>query len=143
MFLGTLLVLPFSGGDAITPQESGAWAYAYRAWLLLLALGFFGTSWTRRGQTLGMMSWGLRLQRDDGGLPRWRNVLGRLALGGAIVMMAAASLWVLRGAATARSVALGIVLLLPALANYAWMFADPGARTLVDRCSRCRVIRLP
>ena len=51
--------------------------------------------------------------------------------------------WVLRNAATAAAIALGVALLLPAIANYLAMYAGPGARTLLDRCTHCRVVRSP
>ena len=48
LFLGTLVLLPLTGGEAITPQDSGPWEVAYRTWLLLLALGYFCGSWLAR-----------------------------------------------------------------------------------------------
>ena len=99
LFLGTLVLLPFTGGESITPQDSGAWAYAYRGWVALLTLGFFGVSWTRRGQTLGMMSWKIRLVRLDGSAFRWIHVLSRLGVGMALVVAAALGLWLLQDGA--------------------------------------------
>jgi len=142
LFLGTLALLPFTGGEAITPQDSGAWEVAYRLWLALLAFGFFCFSWIRRGQTLGMMSWKIRLQRDDGRPLRWFDAALRFSLGGALAVAALSGLWVLHRATTPSSAALGIALLLPAVGSYLFMYADPGARTLLDRWTRCRVIRL-
>lgn len=143
LFFGTLVLLPFTGGEAITPQDSGPWEAAYRAWLLLLALGYFCLSWVRRGQTLGMMSWKIRLLRDDGGLPRWRDALLRFALACVVTLAALAGLWALGTATGWPSVALGVALLLPAPGNYLPMLGDPAERTLLDRATRCRVVRLP
>jgi uncharacterized RDD family membrane protein YckC len=142
LFLGTLVLLPLTGGESITPQDSGAWEYAYRGWIALLTLGFFGVSWTRRGQTLGMMSWKIRLLRDNGGLPGWKDAGIRL-LSGAILLLCA----VLGVAAVARphDSPLGrwaAVLLLPAVANYLWMVFDSEARSLQDRLTGCRVVRI-
>ena len=39
--------------------------------LFLAGLAFFGWSWTHGGQTLGMRSWRLRVQRQDGAPLRW------------------------------------------------------------------------
>ena len=142
LFLGTLVLLPFTGGEAITPQDSGPWEVAYRVWLALLAFGFFCSSWIRRGQTLGMMSWKIRLQRGDGRSLRWLDAVLRFSLGGALAVAALSGLWVLRGATTLSSAALGIALLLPAVGSYLFMYADPDARTLLDRWTRCRVMRL-
>lgn len=142
LFLGTLVLLPVTGGEAITPQESGAWELAYRAWLVLLALGYFGVSWVRRGQTLGMMSWKIRLQRDDGRRPRWRDAVLRFAAGCALAVAALSGVWVCAGATTWTSAAAGVALLLPAVGNYLLMAQGTGARTLLDRLTRCRVVRL-
>ena len=143
LFLGTLVLLPVTGGEAITPQESGPWEIAYRAWLLLLAAGYFCFSWVRRGQTLGMMSWKIRLQRDDGGRPRWRDALLRFALGATLTVAALSGVWLCFATATVSSAALGVALLLPAPGTYLPMLGEPAERTLLDRATRCRVVRLP
>ncbi len=141
LFLGTIALLPFSGGEAIIPQSQGLMAYAYRAWIALLTLGFFGYSWTRGGQTLGMMSWKIRLQRDDGRLLNWRSAILRLLLGGAIVLGAIIGLWWLRAAPGSARFLGGIALLVPVAANYVWMIFDRNNRTLMDRLCACRVVR--
>lgn len=139
LFLGTLVLLPLTGGEAITPQDSGGWEYLYRGWVALLALGFFGLPWVRSGQTLGMMSWKLRLERADGGRVGWRDAAARLAVGGAIVVAAIAGLWLAGRPATAPW--LPPLLWLPVLGNYAWMGFDRDARTLQDVITRGRVVR--
>jgi len=142
LFLGTLALLPLSGGEAITPQDAGPWEHVYRAWLVLLVTGFFGISWTRRGQTLGMMSWKIRLVRLDGSAFRWIHVLSRLGVGMALVVAAALGLWLLQdGARDPPRMLLGALLLLPALLNYASVYLDPLRRTLLDRWTGTRVVR--
>jgi len=143
LFLGTVVLLPLSGGEAITPQESGPWEYLYRAWIALLALGFFGVSWTRRGQTLGMMSWKIRVEREDGTRLGWLASLQRLAIGGAVVIITVMGLWLLRTGHSIYAAIGGWALLVPVAVNYAWMWRDAGRRTLHDQLSRCRVVRLP
>lgn len=140
LFLGTLLMLPLSAGEAITPQDSGALAYLYRAWIALLTLGFFGVPWVRSGQTLGMMSWKLRLERMDGRRPGWTEVAARLLLGGIIVTAASAAAWLAGKPGSPPWLAPG--LLLPAAVNYLWMGFDREARTLQDRLTGCRVVRI-
>jgi len=44
---------------------------AFQILLFLVGLGFFGYSWTRGGQTLGMRVWRLRVRRADGAALRW------------------------------------------------------------------------
>lgn len=141
LFLGTLLLLPLTGGEAITPQQSGPWELAYRGWIALLLGIFFGFSWTRRGQTLGMMSWKIRLQRLDGRLPGWRRALGRLVAGGVLAVCALAGLVSLTRGSEAPAGTWGVMLLLPALADYLSMAFDPARRTLLDRLTGCRVVR--
>jgi uncharacterized RDD family membrane protein YckC len=140
LFLGTLVLLPLTGGEAITPQDSGPYEYLYRGWIALLTLGFFGLPWVRTGQTLGMMSWKLRLERPDGSRIGWRDAAGRLLAGAAIVVPAVAGLWVAsRGGSAAW---LPGLLLLPAAMNYLWMGFDREARTLQDLLTGGRVVRI-
>lgn len=76
----TLLLLPLTGGEAVTVRDFGWWAYGYRVLLLVLVIGFFGLFWTLQGQTLGMLAWRLRLERRDSGmLLTWSDTLQRLA----------------------------------------------------------------
>lgn len=35
---------------------------AFRAWLLLVALGYYGISWRRGGQTIGMRAWRIKIE---------------------------------------------------------------------------------
>jgi len=79
LMVATLPFLPLTGGEAITPREFGALGYVYRLVLLTLAVGFFVWFWVRRGQTLGMASWRLRIERFDGGRPDWDDALKLLA----------------------------------------------------------------
>jgi uncharacterized RDD family membrane protein YckC len=141
LFLGTLVLLPFTGGESITPQESGPWEYAYRAWVALLTFGFFGVSWTRRGQTLGMMSWKIRLLKDDGSLPGWRDAGIRFVTGGLMVICAVLGLFSLARPQESLLGYWAIALLLPAAANYLWMARDPASRSLQDRMTGCRTVR--
>lgn len=142
LFLGTLVLLPFTGGESITPQDSGAWEHAYRAWIALLVAGFFGISWTRRGQTLGMMSWKIRLQCDDGRLLTWPRALLRLGVGAVPALSALVGLFAIGRGPDPALAGWGTPLMLPAVANYLWMGFDPEARTLQDRLTGCRVVRL-
>lgn len=80
LMVATALFLPFTGGEAVSLEVVGpALYYFYRAWLVVLIVGFFGLFWTRRGQTLGMAAWHLRLERNDGRKLTWADALKRLA----------------------------------------------------------------
>jgi uncharacterized RDD family membrane protein YckC len=114
----TALLLPLTRGEAILAERvGGAAEYAYRGLLVLLVVAFFGLFWTRRGQTLGMTAWRLKVQREDGTALRWSDVLLRLA--GASVSLAALGL------------------------GYFWIWIGRDKLTWHDRWTHTRVIVLP
>lgn len=117
MMVATAVFLPLTGGEAITSERYGAWEYAYRVLLLAIVILFFGLFWTRRGQTLGMTAWRLRLEREDGSLLSWADVIKRLA--GATVS------------------------LVLAFAGYWWIWIDRDKLAWHDRWTRTRVVVLP
>lgn len=114
LMVATALFLPFTGGEAIDPRRDPLLEWAYRAVLLLLTVGFFGVFWTRRGQTLGMASWRLRIEREDGGTLGWGDTVRRLA------------------AAVLSWLALGL--------GWLWILVDPERRAWHDRLSRTRMV---
>jgi uncharacterized RDD family membrane protein YckC len=84
----TALMLPITHGEALTRQTLGPYEYLYRIVLLLALIGFFGLFWTKRGQTLGMQAWRLRMQKVDGSLLSWTDVVKRM--GAAFISFAVA-----------------------------------------------------
>ena len=69
LFLATIPFIAIRGGEAVEPASSPA----YQLGLLLVIYLFFVGFWSTKGRTLGMQSWGLRLESMDGskpGLPR-------------------------------------------------------------------------
>jgi uncharacterized RDD family membrane protein YckC len=117
LMLVTGVFLPLTGGEAITHETVGAFEHVYRLTLIAVVVAFFGVFWTRRGQTLGMAAWRLRLERADGGAITWRDVLVRLA--GACVSWAALGL------------------------GYFWIWIDRDRLAWHDRWSGTRVVVLP
>jgi uncharacterized RDD family membrane protein YckC len=117
LMVATAAFLPLTGGEALDPRNRPLLELAYRTVLVLLIVGFYGLFWTRRGQTLGMASWRLRVEREDGALLTWGDSLRRLA-------------W-------------ACVALLPMGLGYAWLLFDPRRRAWHDRLSRTRVVVLP
>jgi len=117
LMVATALFLPLTGGEALDPERNPVLEFVYRSVLLVLIVGFFGLFWTRRGQTLGMASWRLRVEREDGTLLGWGDTLRRLA-------------WAL-------------VSLLPLGLGFLWVMFDPERRAWHDRLSRTRVVVLP
>lgn len=77
-------------GDAAPPGD-----WLFRSYLLAVSAVFFAAFW-RRGETLGMRAWRLRVVGPDGQPPRWGRALLRWAA--ALVSWAACGLgflWVL------------------------------------------------
>ena len=74
MMIVTACFLPLTGGEAVTWQSFPLLAVPYWAMLVGSIVVYFGLPWTQRGQTLGMATWRLRVQRDDGFLLTWRDV---------------------------------------------------------------------
>jgi uncharacterized RDD family membrane protein YckC len=77
LFVGSFLVLPLTGGQAV-----GAGNLGYQLWLLLLVALYFLLSWRYGGQTLGMRAWRLRLTDPAGQRPATPTLLRRLLFGG-------------------------------------------------------------
>ena len=113
----TALFLPLTGGEAITTDRVGGFEYLYRAVLLVVIVLYFGWPWTRSGQTVGMMAWRLRLERNDGSMIRWSDALKRLA--GATVSLLVAGL------------------------GYWWIWIDRDRRAWHDCWTDTRVVVLP
>jgi len=69
LFIATALAMVFNRGQAIEPGQA---IYPfYIAYLLIVSFGFYGWFWTHGGQTLGMRTWKIRLQRSNGGPLDW------------------------------------------------------------------------
>ena len=111
----TWLLLPLTRGEAITRETVGALEYLYQLLLLGLIVAYFGFSWTRSGQTLGMLAWRIRVLRSDGSLLRWRDVFVRLAS--------------------------SLLSWLPAGLGFFWLLFERDRLTWHDRLSQTRVVR--
>ena len=142
LFVGTLVLLPLTGGEAITPAARGPGIYLlYRAWLALLAFGYFGMAWTRSGQTLGLIAWKSRLETHAGTTPGWPHAIRRFALGLALAIVAESGLRLLLEPGAAARILAGGSLLLPLCANFAWIPFDARGRSLQDLACRMRMTR--
>lgn len=134
------LLLPFSHGEAITVDRFGALAYAYHAGSAAVVAGYFGLSWRRRGQTLGMKAWRLRLTAAAGGLPGWWPIVARLVCAATLYLLAIGGL-LMHAAHRAGILATGAALL-PLAASLGLELAT-RAGTLEDRLSSTRVVVEP
>jgi uncharacterized RDD family membrane protein YckC len=113
----TACFLPFTRGEAVTWDRFPWLAVPYWAALVGAIIAYFGVPWTRGGQTLGMASWRLRVQRNDGYLLTWRDVV--LRLGASVLSWLSAGL------------------------GWVWVLFDRERRTWHDQLSRSRVVVLP
>lgn len=89
----------------------------FRLYLLMVTGLFFCGFWVAGGQTLGMRTWRLRVQRRDGRPLGWWQALGRFLLAVPSVGLAGVGLW--------------------------WMLIDREGLALHDRLSGSRVVMLP
>lgn len=135
-FLGTALLLPFTGGEGIQAEHPG-----YLLYLIAITGLFFYWFWSRSGQTLGMQAWRIRVSDANGGPPGRMAVLKRVGLVLALIL---AALY----AATILSLEslpdwLAIPLFLPLVLSMLWIPLDPLGQSLHDRLSGTRVVRVP
>ena len=142
-FIATFAVLPLTGGEAITPANHGSLAWLYRGWLLAIAFGYFGFCWVRGGQTLGLRAWQSRLQAADGAAIDWGRAAWRFAGGMGVILLAVGGAWQLARPGWMPADAAALVMLLPAIANLAWIPFDAAGRSLLDLASATRVVRVP
>lgn len=73
MIIGAVAVTA-NQGEAIDSPLGNA---TLKSALLLLTFLYFGYSWTKTGQTLGMLAWRLRIQSMDGKTLSWQQSLIR------------------------------------------------------------------
>jgi len=72
LMLATAFVLPLARNDAISTHN-----LLYKIYLISITFCFYAGFWIYRGQTLGMMAWRIRIQRQDGGKLRIRDAVLR------------------------------------------------------------------
>ena len=65
LFLATIPFIAVRGGEPVEIGDN----LLYRLTLAVVIFAFFTGFWTRSGRTLGMQSWGLRVETPDGGIP--------------------------------------------------------------------------
>jgi uncharacterized RDD family membrane protein YckC len=114
MMVFTAALLPFTGGEAVLGDRYGALEYAYQVMLVLIVIGFFGGFWTKRGQTLGMAAWRMKIERVDGSLLTWSDAFKRL------------------GAAAVSLCLAGV--------GYFWIWVDKDKLAWPDRWTNTRVV---
>ena len=109
LFLATLPFIAAYGGEPV-PADN----LAYRAVLAGVIWLFFTVFWSQYGRTLGMQSWGMRIETTAGGKPGFLRASLRFGC--------------------------AIVSLLPFGAGYWWQVIDPQNLTWHDRLSGTRLL---
>jgi uncharacterized RDD family membrane protein YckC len=84
-FFATVLALALTGGALDVRRRADK--LLVQALVLVLSAAYFGLSWSRGGQTIGMKPWRLRVVRGDGAAPDLAHALLRFAV--ALVSLAA------------------------------------------------------
>ena len=114
LFVATAVAMIFNDGKAIEP---GQLLYPfYIVYLLVISFGFFGWFWTHGGQTLGMKTWKMKLQQNNGDEITWPLALVRFAT------------------AMLSWLAVGL--------GYLWSLYDPQRRSWHDIATGCVLIDL-
>ena len=141
LMVATLPFIPLADGRALRPEESGALAYAYWLWLVVVMVLFFGYCWTRKGRTLGMQVWSLRIEAANGMLPSWRAALLRFAAACVPLMIATLVLVFLTQFAVIKlGLAFAILLGVP-VASYLAGYFDHQRRAMHERWLSTRIVR--
>ncbi|MFZ2168784.1 MAG: RDD family protein [Methylococcaceae bacterium] len=75
LFIATALLLPFTSGEAVIPQQT----LIYRIYLTVISFFFYGWFWTHGGQTLGLRAWKIKVLTLDQKPIGWTQALLRFA----------------------------------------------------------------
>jgi uncharacterized RDD family membrane protein YckC len=140
-FIVTFAMLPLTRGEAILTETQGILGHAYHALLGIVVFAYFGWSWTRSGQTLGMRAWRIRLEAGDGAPVNWLDALVRCLLGAGLAWLALAGAWQLARPGSALGTLGAAALVAPFVLNYLWIFVDAEGRSLQDLAGAVRVRR--
>lgn len=132
---GGLLVVLLRG-EAVPPLT-----WWFEIYLAALAFGYFGWSWVRGGQTLGMRAWRIRVRRCDGQALGWGRAALRFVAGSLVVAALAYGFWAARGAGPGPGV--GAALLLLGATSILWAAIDRRHRAWFDLAADTEVVLVP
>jgi uncharacterized RDD family membrane protein YckC len=136
---GLAYVLAYAGiaGDARVRIE-GAERIALQSYILAVVGGYFVWFW-RRGHTLPMKTWRLRLVAKDGGPVGMRAALLRYACAALALTPALVAALELRQGPHSLGAWLALA---PAAVALAWCLWDQDGQTLYDRIAGTRLVRI-
>lgn len=113
LFLATVPFIAIRGGEPVETSDN----LLYRIVLAVVVFGFYVGFWSRSGRTLGMQSWGLQLETENGEVPS--------ASTASLRFFAALLSW------------------LPLGLGFIWQIWDPQNLTWHDRISKTRLVYYP
>lgn len=113
------------------PHNALALRPARQAWLFLAIGAYFVLCWRRRGQTLPMKTWNIRLIDRNGGTPSTPRLILRYVLVWPQVLTGAAVVWAAANVTGWPSMALFIVA--APFTIFIWSWFDPDGQFLHDR----------
>lgn len=142
--LSAVLIPLGTPADAAKHHEVTVLPEWYRQYVLfpsyvLVTWLFYGYFWRKIGQTLGMQTWRLRVQRPDGSLLTWGDSLLRCVAAMLFPLFCGLASQLVNGSngAFVLSVLLGFLI------NYFWIYLSPRRLAWHDLVSRTVVLRLP
>jgi len=140
--VATIPFLVIAPRKIVIPSEVGWGLYlAYLFWQMIVIASFFGFFWTRRGQTLGMQVWKLRVEDERGNLLSWPQALLRLLYATLPWLPAYVCLSIAEQLHSSLLKRTGAALLLLAAANLVVLKFSRDQRSWHDKLSHSRVVR--
>lgn len=122
-----------------TTEFTGPLFYSY---LFIVTWFFFAWFWTHGGQTLGLRTWSLRLQTDEGNGVNWTQTLLRFLLAGAPWILTLFIYDYISNTLQSDSPYQYAVFLI-GFAGLFWVLVDKESRSLQDIFSNTRIVKLP
>jgi len=128
--------------DTLTQSRSGMMFRHGRQAVLFLAIGlYFILCWRKRGQTLPMKTWNIRLVTQDGQIPGLGTLLLRYVLIWPIPLLAA--LLVLAASRATGYSSTDLLIVFAPFTVFFWTWFDPQAQFLHDRLAHTRLVHAP
>ena len=112
-----------------------------QAWLFVAIGAYFVLCWRRRGQTLPMKTWNIRLVDRDGNPPSTARLILRYVLAWPLVLAGAAVVWAAASATGCPSMHMFIVA--APFTIFLWSWVDPDGQFLHDRLLGTRLRNAP
>lgn len=95
LIIGTLIIMPFTNGNAIGPGH-----ILFQVYLLIIQIGYYITFWVHGGQTLGMRAWRIRVLNQHYEPLTWPQATQRLCF--AVITLVPAGFGLLWGFTNAQ-----------------------------------------